>query len=316
MTFSITDSGSALTITHEGEAGPVDLVTYVYLPTDVQLESPRPYFHPISSTAGDVVSLYRPHDHVWHKGIAWSLPNVGPHNFWGGPTFIRDQGYQQLNNDGSMRHVRFTEQTVTERFVKVAQELVWVTEQGQEVITENRVFTVSLLDPQTWALTFHTTMTNIADIALPLGSPTTAGRENAGYGGLFWRGPRSFTDGTILGPGHEGGEEVRGQRFPWMGFSGTHDETASQSTLIMVDHPENPRGPSSPGQDPEWFVRNEHFAGLCATPFFSEEIPFDPSDMVSFNYGVVIAQGGSNATRGQELADRGLGMLDHALKNL
>ena len=38
---------------------------------------PRPYFHPVRTLGGDVVSLYRPHDHVWHKGIALSLPNVG-----------------------------------------------------------------------------------------------------------------------------------------------------------------------------------------------------------------------------------------------
>ncbi len=38
--------------------------------------------------AGDTVPLFRPHDHVWHKGIAWSLPHVGEHNFWGGPTYV------------------------------------------------------------------------------------------------------------------------------------------------------------------------------------------------------------------------------------
>ena len=69
-------------------AGDTTLAQYVYVPTDVQLESPRPYLHPVRTRGGDLVTAYRPHDHVWHKGIAWSLPVVGEHNFWGGPTYV------------------------------------------------------------------------------------------------------------------------------------------------------------------------------------------------------------------------------------
>ena len=69
-------------------------------------------------------------------------------------------------------------------------------------------------------LLFETAMTNVSGATLDIGSPTTKGRENAGYGGLFWRGPRAFTGGTILWPGHAGGEEARGTRAEWMGFTG------------------------------------------------------------------------------------------------
>ena len=82
------DLERSVQVAHRGR----DLLTYVYAPDDVQLESPRPYFHPITTLGGDLVSLFRPHDHVWHKGIAWSLPVVGDENFWGGPTFVRDAG--------------------------------------------------------------------------------------------------------------------------------------------------------------------------------------------------------------------------------
>src|SRR5882762_4515694 len=104
MGLTLTDEdGRALRISY-GEA---ELLRYVYRPWDDQLESPRPYFHPVRTLGGNLVTLYRPHDHVWHKGIAWSLPNVGPANFWGGPTFLRDGGYQQLANNGAMRHREF-----------------------------------------------------------------------------------------------------------------------------------------------------------------------------------------------------------------
>ncbi|MBB5778859.1 hypothetical protein HD596_005615 [Nonomuraea jabiensis] len=53
------------------------------------------------------MSLFRPHDHVWHKGIAWSLPHVGEHNFWGGPTYVHGRFYVQLDNNGSATHLRY-----------------------------------------------------------------------------------------------------------------------------------------------------------------------------------------------------------------
>ena len=60
-----------------------------------------------------MVSLFRPHDHVWHKGIAWSLPHVGEHNFWGGPTYVHGSFYVQLENNGSAVHRAMTGLCVT-----------------------------------------------------------------------------------------------------------------------------------------------------------------------------------------------------------
>ena len=83
------------------------LAEYVFRPEHPTFESPRPYVSPIRTLGGETVSLYRPHDHVWHKGIAWSLPVVGDENFWGGPTFVRGEGYVQLPNNGEQRHLAF-----------------------------------------------------------------------------------------------------------------------------------------------------------------------------------------------------------------
>jgi hypothetical protein len=126
-----TQPGS-VSVTAEG----TELFRYVYEPTDAQLESPRPYFHPVRTLAGDTVTLRRPHDHVWHKGIAWSLPNAGPANFWGGTTYLRGRGYRQLANNGRMRHEAFRRASVTGGVAHLDEDLTWVTEQGQEWLTD------------------------------------------------------------------------------------------------------------------------------------------------------------------------------------
>ena len=285
--------GSDIRVSHDGR----QLFGYTYAPDTVQLESPKPYLHPIQTLDGDLVSLFRPHDHVWHKGIAWSLPNVGDENFWGGPTYLRDHGYVQLANNGSAEHRALTRLEVSDDMVTVAHRLDWITQDQQPVFEEARSLRARLVGQgSAWALVFETRMTNVSGATIAIGSPTTAGRDNAGYGGLFWRGPRSFTGGVIHSPAGSGGEELRGTREEWMGFSGQHDQTARWSTLVMVDDRSNPRHP------PQWFARNENFACLCPAPFFSEELDVPARSTLALRYAVVVADGNAGTARAGELA--------------
>lgn len=279
-------------------AGDVELFTYVYRPDTPVLESPKPYLHPVRTLGGALVSLYRPHDHVWHKGIAWSLPHVGEHNFWGGPTFT-DGRYVQLDNNGSAVHREMTKLTADGGRVEIAHTLGWTSQAGAPIIEEERALSASVVDGDAWTLVFETTMTNVSGATLDFGSPTTKGRENAGYGGLFWRGPRSFTGGIIQSPGKAGGDELRGERAEWFGFRGRHDETGEWSTIVMVDDTANPQHP------PQWFARSEYFACLCPAPFFSEEVPLPDGQSLRFGYAVVIADGDRGEDGTAELAARG-----------
>ncbi|GIF39577.1 DUF6807 domain-containing protein [Actinoplanes xinjiangensis] len=276
-------------------AGPVTLFTYVYRPGTPQRESPKPYLHPIRTLSGDLVSLYRPHDHVWHKGIAWSLPHVGEHNFWGGPTYVHGRSYVQLPNNGSALHRCVDTLTGTE----FGHTLDWVSEQGDPVITERRTLTWAIAGDVSWILTFTTTMTNVSGATLAFGSPTTKGRENAGYGGLFWRGPRSFTDGLLQSPAGTGGDELRGSRGPWFAFRGRHDGVDRASTVVIVDDTANPHHP------PQWFARTEEFACLNPAPFFSAELDLAAGESVTFRYAVVIADGDHGDAGTERLAALG-----------
>lgn len=283
-----------------------ELLRYVYAPTDPQLESPRPYFHPLNTIGGDPVSLFRPHDHVWHRGIAWSLPNIGreggardaQQNFWGGVTYVRGREYVQLPNNGAMRHREFTATDASPDRVRVAHELDWITEPGEHWFTEERAFGVTLAG-DSWVLTYTTRMRNVGGDTLVIGSPTTEGRENAGYGGLFWRGPRSFSGGTILAPGRSGGDELMGTRAPWLGFTGRHDDHGRWSTLVFVDDEGNPGAPTA------WFARSGIYACLCPAPFFDSEVAVKAGDTLTFRYAVVIADGDAGHHRAAELAGRG-----------
>ncbi|MFT7841616.1 PmoA family protein [Saccharothrix sp. BKS2] len=286
------DIGSALTV----RAGDVELARYDYAPDTSQVESPKPFLHPVRTRAGRLVSLFRPHDHVWHKGIAWSLPNVGEDNFWGGPTYVRGRSYVQLDNNGTQRHRRVVDVGASGGTAWFTHDLDWVARSGRTVLTERRTVGAALLSARAWALTFDTTMTNTSGGDLAFGSPTTKGRENAGYGGLFWRGPRSFTGGGVVAAEGVGrAEDLRGRRAEWMAFTGRHDGDGADSLVLLVDHVDNPDHP------PRWFVRSAEFACLNPAPFFSEELVLADGDAVRFRYGAGVADG--DADDAGDLAD-------------
>jgi Family of unknown function (DUF6807) len=276
-----------------------ELFRYIYLPQEAALESPRPYFHPVRTLGGDLVSLYRPHDHVWHKGIAWSLCNMGPANFWGGPTYTRDGGYRQLNNNGRMVHDGFAALDVRDQVLRIDERLAWVTRQGETWIVEQRRIRAAVLPGDTaWRLSFGTAMRNVAGHVIRIGSPTTEGRENAGYSGLFWRGPRSFSGGRVVTPDGPGGDELMGWRGPWLGYTGRHDGHGRASTLVFCDRPENFSAPS------QWFVRTGMYACVCPAPFFSEEYPLEAGQALELSYDVLVADGALGAAQCGELAGR------------
>jgi hypothetical protein len=299
----LSTSDSELAVFH----GDAELTRYVYRPPEPQVESPRPYFYPVRTLGGDLVSLYRPHDHVWHKGIAWSLPNVERlgdppehENFWGGVTYLRGAGYQQIANNGAMRHREFRRLDSSADLVEVGHELDWLTQRGDHWGEEYRWFAVTV-DDGAWVLSFSTRLTNTSGATLRFGSPTTQGRPNAGYGGLFWRGPRSFSGGTVLAPGVAAGDELMGTTAPWLGFTGRHDGRGGASSIVFVSDPAGP-----PDQ---WFVRSEIYACICPAPFFDTEVDLAPGDALSHRYSVVVADGAADPDRAAQLAELGAAVL-------
>jgi hypothetical protein len=299
-----------------GQDGPIacswdgaELFRYVWQPTDPDVESPRPYLHPVRTLAGDEVSLYRPHDHVWHKGIAWSLCEVDGMNFWGGPTYRRDRGYVQLHNNGRMRHDRFIEVGVRDGALRIDEDLTWTTEQDEIWIAEQRNMAVTVHPGvAAWRLSFATRMRNVSGHVIPIGSPTTQGRDNAGYSGLFWRGPRSFSGGTVITEKGPAGEELMGSRAPWLGYVGRHDGSGRDSTLIFADSPANFCFPC------EWFVRTSIFACVCPAPFFSTAYHLADGESLTLSFDVIVADGARDTDGCAALVAQILDPADHGLR--
>jgi len=276
VVMSVSDDGECVL----GWWAGAELFRYVYLPDDPPVQAPRPYLHPVRTLGGELVTCFRPEDHPWHKGISWSLPNVATENFWGGPTYRRGGGYVQLDNVGTMRHDGFDAVGADGQRASLAERLTWLTAAGAALFAERRLITAGLqADGAAWSWAFQTTMRNVGARTVAIGSPATEGRANAGYGGLFWRGPAAFAGGRVLTPQRAAGDEMMGRRAPWLAYA------TPAATLIFRDSPVNPGFPC------QWFVRSSPYACVCPAPFFSAEVPVAAGAELTLRYQVIVADG-------------------------
>lgn len=251
--------------------GDREIAEYVFRPTEPRLESPRPYAL-LRTRTGTPVTGYRPGDHVWHKGLSLALPVVGPHNFWGGPTYVRGEGYVQLPNNGAQVHRSFESAGAA----RVVEHLDWIAQDGTPVLRERRTLTATAVDDETWALSWRSLLENVTAGPLAFGSPTTKGRPDAGYAGIFWRGPESFTGGTIDAPGSAVGDAARGEPAPWLAFVPPGREVG----VLMAD--------AAPAAPAPWFARSAEYAGLNPAPFFHTETRVAAGDAIVLAAVVVV----------------------------
>src|SRR5687767_2339106 len=68
------DVGTSIECAESGDSGP--RWTYVYG------GKPKPFFHPLRTPSGVTLSNFEPHDHVWHRGLWFTIKFVNGENFW------------------------------------------------------------------------------------------------------------------------------------------------------------------------------------------------------------------------------------------
>ncbi len=292
--LSVREQGTTLGIV----AGGVEIARYVAEPSTPAVESTKPYLHPLRTLDGAVVSAFRPWDHPWHKGLQFTASELSDENFWGGKTYV-DGEYLWLDNVGRMQHDGYSDITIVDDSVTVAERLTWITAAGESWIDEDRSLRFHGVDDAAglWLLDFSTRLRNARSAPISFGSPTTRGRENAGYTGLFWRGPRSWTGGDILADGGVVGESAMGTSSRWLALSGRHDEIDGGATVLFV------AGTSSSAVPVTWFVRSEPFAAINTSFAFHDTSTLEPGETLVLRHRVAVIGSILPAQRLSALAD-------------
>lgn len=235
--------------------------------------SPRPYLHPVTTLAGTPVTEVSPADHLHHLGVGVAVPDLAGHNFWGGRTFVPEQGPTELDNHGAQRHTMFPLRD-PDGFVE---ELRWVAA-GAELLRERRTVAVTELTDIAWALDFTFALTNVTRRSLSIGSPATNGRPGAAYGGFFWRARREAGPPEVFTARAAGEAAVHGARADWLALAG------STWTLVFAGATARTR------RDP-WFVRTAEYPGVGSSLAPDTRLAVDPGETVVRRIVTVVADG-------------------------
>jgi hypothetical protein len=255
------------------------VVEYVTAPKVDPARGPRPFAHPVRTLAGAVVTDVLPADHPHHLGVSVAMQDVNGTNLWGGRTYVRDQGYQWLDDHG--RITADSDPSIVDG--RLTQRLRWRDIDDRPLLIEDRTLAAAALPehPDAWVFDLAYTLANPNPRPVTLGSPATNGRPgNAGYGGFFWRLPMTEHPATAMSPDSDSEEEVNGSAGDWVALR-SHDREGRPYTLVFMGL----------GDDDRWFVRAAEYPGVCAALAFDRPRPIAPGAQLSRRHLVAVVDG-------------------------
>lgn len=259
------------------------LLRYVFCPDTPADESPRPYAHPVNTLAGELLTNFRPNDHRWHHGLSFTITCLDGYNFWGGPTYRPDSGYQWRSDQGTQRHVEWIEQTAA----RLTHTLEWRTgTAGELLLKERRSLACTIVDRHAWTLRWSANLENVSGGPLALGQYySTHGLGGSHYSGLQFRGARELLDehgdatiGIFSDRDRTGELAVHGASSQWMEWRGQKDGSQRRVTIRFAGN----RGPL------HWFIRRHN--PLAALPFqYERNLTLAPGATLVIDYTLTFA---------------------------
>jgi len=194
---------------------------------------PKPFFHPLCTPAGHVLTLFEPSDHVWHRGLWYTIKFINGENFWE-ESVDGNHGAQRTLVPPTVTHGPAGE-------ITVASQQSWIRPNGQAIASEERSFTYTGFEQDAYSLDFSFAITFNADVTLDRTPFTTWG----GYGGLTFRGNRNWLQTKLLFDDGSTSDRPTPKISKWCDLSGLIDGARDSNVgIAMFDHPANPRHPT------------------------------------------------------------------------
>ena len=242
----------------------------------------KPYFHPLRTPQGYDLTLERPNDHPWHRGLWFSWKDINGVNYWEeDPKKGIAEGRSIINSV----HVKTNKDFSAKVTINISYK-----ENSKPTITEKRVLNISSPSGQDdYTISWHQTFTAQKDIRLYLEKPAKhGGVQWGGYAGLSFRAAASLTAHQFLASnGWTNTKDLTGygEKAAWMDLTAKVEGTQQEYVgLTIFDHPQNPRHPS-PWYI--WFAAGQH-AFFTPSLLFDEPMQLKAGDRFSLQYLTLI----------------------------
>jgi hypothetical protein len=245
--------------------------------------APKPYFAPLRSASGKIVTRRYPmeevpgesRDHQHHRGLWLGYLDVNGFNFW-----ENEFSYHRANA-GRMVTRRLDIRNDGEKSASIHALIDWIGPSGQRVLTEERTMTF-YSQPRLRTVDLDATLTAV--------EKSVFGDDKDGALGV--RVADALTEksgnGTITdSKGRRGMKEVWGKRAEWVDYSGSIG--GEPVGIAIFDHPTSFHHPS------RWHARD--YGLLAANPFadhaYDPKLPvrkttLAPGESVRLRYRIVV----------------------------
>ncbi len=244
---------------------------------------PKACLHPLTTLAGVVLSGFEMSDHIWHRGLWFTIKLINGTNYW--------EEHAPFGVQIGQAQPRV--ELLGPETVRLNHSVQWTSDATGPVLQEQRTLTfqtqadVRLLD---WTGTLRASQ----DLLLDRTPFTTWG----GYGGLSFRASRELHDVRFDVPG-ETVAALTGQPHPWCLMQAAVDGGPGRRVAFgMIDHPANPRAPSP------WYCKSVNgFTFMNAAFLFHEPMMLAAGQTLALRYRVAWRDGQWDAAAFAELAE-------------
>lgn len=206
-------------------------------------EKDKPYFHPLRTLKGYDLTMGRPADHPWHRGLWFSWKDINGVNYWeeSAKTGL-SVGRSKIQSVEIKKNPDFSAQILLH--------LMYSDSTGQ-VLKEERELLVSA--PSSVKVGYNVItrhkFTALQPVVLDLEKPAIhGGVSHGGYAGLGFRGSPDLEQAVFsASSGWSGTKDTTGYgtKEKWMNMTAKANKTTTDLVGITIyDHPSNPRSPT------------------------------------------------------------------------
>ena len=249
-------------------AGDLSANTYRHPPSQ-----PKPCVHPLVTPKGHCLTGFEMSDHVWHRGVWFTIKYINGTNYWEeNPPF----GIQ-------VSQAMPTCEMLSADSVRLRHHQRWTSEATGDVFDEKRCLTWSTADDGSRILDWTTTLTAQQNLTLD----RTPFNKWGGYGGLAFRGTRELHDISFILPDGQTTQALTGEPHPWVAMQALVDGGPDQRVSVcVIDHPQNPRSPSP------WYCKcRDGFTYMNPAFLFHEPMDVKSEQSLTFAYRILYRDG-------------------------
>lgn len=244
-------------------------------------DTPKPFFHPVLTPAGHCVTLLSPHDHIWHRGIWFTIKFINGENFW------EEKEKGEFGTQVTLQPPDILHESDGAVCISSRQEWRRPGDAGV-VFDEQRLLTYRPFAPDAYAIDWSVSLAARDNLLLDRTVYTTWG----GYSGLAVRGNRNWQDTKLLFADGSMTDRPTGWPGPLCDLSGTFDGGRNQEGGIAVfDHPDNVRHPSP------WYGNTGSGHFFNAAFLFHEPMTLKKTQKLTLKYRTLIHDGRWGAAR-------------------